>query len=626
LLLTAAAGFVVFGSACSDSGSQQAESAASIDAATAQPSAAEQTQAASGRQARPAECTTSEKSCRDAGMLATPARGMPASGGKSAPPPSAADAATSKPREDADEDAGTPDKPDTTQATSDPPFFASVALEDGTSKPQLGHGDLWPNCWSNDDILYVAAGDGQGFGILPADVLVAAITGRPGDAGYRGMQLSAADRVSSIWSGDKYNRKPTGMLCQDGELYLAVQDLRRETFEDAPAATIVKSTDKGRTWTWDRAAPMFADHVFTTIMFLDFGKDSQHAPDDYVYAYGLDDNWAFSEFKPGPTQLFLARVPRDRVQTRTSWQFFTGFEASGAPRFSADIAERKPVLEDTRRVLSEPLDPMLRFQNMTTINQGGVVYNAPLKRYLYSSWTEYTFELYEAPQPWGPFRLFHSQDFGMWPWNDARNGGYGTTIPSKFISEDGKDMLLQANSWPDVTGKDNYSFSLRELHVEPYKASAPTNQPAETNLATQDRGATRLVRAARNARAAIMNDAQREGAEEDSFNGEAKTEDFWGYTWTQAQQLNTLRYTTGKQAAVGGYFEQLGVQIRKGSDWVNVPLKSVEPAYPGNSDTPEFTTYTLRFDTVVSDGVRVFGQPGGSDHYTSIAELSAHFE
>jgi hypothetical protein len=416
------------------------------------------------------------------------------------------------------------------------------------------------------------------------------------------------------------------MLCRDGDIYLAVQDLRLETFDDAPAATIAKSTDKGRSWSWDRAAPMFADHVFTTIMFLDFGKDSEHAPKDYVYAYGLDDNWAFSEGKPGPTQLYLARVPRDRVQTRASWQFFSGFDATGQPSFSSEIAQRKPVLEDARRVMTQPLDPNLRFQNMTTINQGGVVFNAPLKRYLYSSWTEYTFELYEAPEPWGPFRLFHSQDFGVWPWNDARNGGYGTTIPSKFISEDGKDMLLQANAWPDVTGKDNYSFSLRELHVEPYQPSQPMNQPGDTNLAATVRGATWLVRAARNARAAIMNDGLSEGSDEDSFNGEAKTEDFWGYTWTKALRLNTLRYTTGKQAAAGGFFEQLGVQVRQGNTWVSVPLKSVEPAYPANGDAPEFTTYTLRFDTVESDGVRVFGKPGGADHFTSIAELSVHYE
>jgi hypothetical protein len=136
----------------------------------------------------------------------------------------------------------------------------------------------------------------------------------------------------------------------------------------------------------------------------------------------------------------------------------------------------------------------------------------------------------------------------------------------------------------------------------------------------------RLVRASYSGNAAVMNDAIREGADEDSFNGDSKQKDFWGYTWPQVQRINTLRYTTGRQSAAGGFFEQLRVQIRTGNGWEDVSITSIRPSYPGTTETPAFTTYTLRFDTVVSDGIRVFGKPGGSFHYTSIAELSVHFE
>jgi hypothetical protein len=506
------------------------------------------------------------------------------------------------------------------------PSFATVEIEDGTSLPQIGHGDLWPSCWSDDDALYVAAGDGRGFGLIQRDIAVGVINGRPGEPDYRGTQLAVSSAVSDIWNGADYNRKPTGMLCLDGDLYIAIQDLRRETFADAPAATIARSQDKGRTWTWDRTAPMFTDHVWTTIMFLDYGKDSEHAPSDFVYAYGLDDNWAFSEGQPGPTSMFLARIPRGQVQERSAWEFFAGIALGGEPHFSPDITARVPVLEDKRRLHAAPLDPQLRFQDMTAINQGGVVYNAPLGRYLFSTWTEYTFELYEAPTPWGPFHLFSSKDFGVWPWNDARNGGYATTIPSKFISEDGKHMLLQANSWVDVTGKDNYSFSLRSLRVEPYRVSFPSNLPAPANLATPEHGAVRTVRAARQGRPQIMNDGDTATNDEDSHNGEAKQYDYWGYTWPKSLYLNTLRYTTGKQLPTGGYFEQLGLQVRHESEWIDVPWFDVQPAYPGTAETTPFTTYTLRFSPVIGNGIRIHGQPGGTEHYTSIAELSAHFE
>ena len=90
--------------------------------------------------------------------------------------------------------------------------------------------------------------------------------------------------------GRRVQRKPTGMLCIEGDLYLAVQDLALD-FDDAPAATIARSRDKGRTWDWDAAGPMFHGHELTTLFFLDFGRDGEHAIDDYVYVYALEGNW-----------------------------------------------------------------------------------------------------------------------------------------------------------------------------------------------------------------------------------------------------------------------------------------------------------------------------------------------
>jgi hypothetical protein len=40
---------------------------------------------------------------------------------------------------------------------------------------------------------------------------------------------------------------------------------------------------------------------------------------------------------------------------------------------------------------------------------------------------------------------------------------------------------------------------------------------------------------------------------EDSWDGEAKTTDWWGYTWKQSYNMNKVEYTTGTffQMAVG---------------------------------------------------------------------------
>ena len=59
----------------------------------------------------------------------------------------------------------------------------------------------------------------------------------------------------------------------------------------------------------------------------------------------------------------------------------------------------------------------------TVIGQGGVVYDEPLNRYIYSSWSgNNDFEFYEAPEPWGPWNLFMSKDFGV-PITDSSYGG-----------------------------------------------------------------------------------------------------------------------------------------------------------------------------------------------------------
>lgn len=348
-------------------------------------------------------------------------------------------------------------------------FFSAAAVADSIEVIAGGDGDLWPSCWADDDNIYAAHGDGRGFGTDFADIGVNMISGDPET--LSGETLALGDELGTIWTDGNYNRKPTGMACVDGDLYLAVQDLRTD-FNEVPAASISKSTDGGKTWTWDESAPMFDEHVFTTVFFLDYGKDYENAPDDYVYAYGLDGNWrdSFDNSVADPTDVYLGRVPKVSIQDRSAWEFFSGLDAV-EPQWTTEIDDRVAVLHDDRLLYPEAgggTATTVGASNLSVISQGSVVYNEPLDRYIYTSWTELTFEFYESPTPWGPFELFVSKDFGAYPWSLESHGGYGTTIPSKFISEDGREMWLQANVCPCApAGMSVYDFALRRFTVEP---------------------------------------------------------------------------------------------------------------------------------------------------------------
>ncbi|BDZ51401.1 hypothetical protein GCM10025867_36420 [Frondihabitans sucicola] len=259
-------------------------------------------------------------------------------------------------------------------------FFSTVFVEHaGTYAAPGSDGDLWPTCWADDDEVYTANGDGRGFSEEPfKDVVVSRISGRP-ETGLHGVKLAESEQVAKVW-GDPahYNRKPTGIVCVGGVLYLAVQDLRYgdSAFDDAPNASISRSTDHGRTWTTtDR--PMFTDHRFTTIFFVDFGKDSSEATralgahdGSYVYAYGMDWNWRTSNTGtvPDPVDLYLGRVPASSVQERDRWEFFTGTGADGRPTWSIDIRDKTAVLHDPLRRYEDPQPT--KAGSLTVVSQG----------------------------------------------------------------------------------------------------------------------------------------------------------------------------------------------------------------------------------------------------------------
>jgi len=510
-------------------------------------------------------------------------------------------------------------------------FFATAAEESYSTYQMHGDGDLWPSCWSSDGNLYGANGDGaafnpfQGYGLRP-DMAVSRISGRPPN--LTGTTL--ATNVGTDYSGPNYNRKPTGMACVGNAIYLAFQNLNdsgANAFNDAPAASVAKSTDRGRTWTWDTHTPMFDHNVFTTIFFLDYGRNYAHAIDNYVYAYAFDNNWRAQQ------KMYLGRVPRTSIQNRSTWQFYTGADSSGRPTWSSDIAAKVPVLEDDRLLYPRTFGNFCCTNN-PVLGQGGVTYDAPLKRYIFTSWSFATHEIYETPQPWGPWKLFLSKDFGPLGTTGPaplvfNRGQYGTSIPSKFISGDGKTLYVQSNV---CCFGDSYTFSLRKLYVQPYTPTRPTNgEDGANNLAMTGDGTRAISKSTHYGTLCgldcynTLNDGITKTQSEDDFDQEIKPVDWWGYTWRRAYNMNKVVYTTGTMFPDGGWYsDSLRVQVRRNFKWVDVSGLSVTPAYPYSGGAGANVPYTFTFDKTWGDGVRIIGTPGGDSHFTSISELAVY--
>ncbi len=512
------------------------------------------------------------------------------------------------------------------QSSPESTFFATAAEEAYSTYQMPGNGDLWPSCWADDGNLYTANGDGTAFsgGSTIYDMAVSVIHGMPPSL----TGTTIATDVGTNWSGPGYNRKPTGMLCINDRIYLAFQNLDSSNFNDAPAASIAESNDHGATWTWDTSAPMFgtpgnpADpdaYKFTTIFFLDFGQNSDHAIDNYVYAYGLDNNWRSQQ------ALYLARVPATSILDRSTWEFYAGADTSGAPLWSPDITQKVPVLVDTRLLYPVMFGTDCP-ENQAVIAQGGVVYDAPLQRYIFSSWSCATHEFYEAPAPWGPWRHFLSNDFG--PLRLPQNRGqYGTSIPSKFISSDGKTFYLQSNV---CCSGDSYTFSLRKIFLQPVQQASPSNGLSNANLATAP--GTRAVSKSTHYGSLcgfgcsdLLNSGNSSESEDD-YDEESKTSDWWGCIWPVPYNVNQLVYVTGNVFQDGGWFSaNLQVQVRQNFQWVSVSNLVVTPDYPYNSSAGAFTTYSFSFSDTWGDGIRIIGTPGGTSHFTSINQLRVYY-
>ncbi|MDB6054556.1 MAG: hypothetical protein JWN25_2079 [Verrucomicrobiales bacterium] len=287
--------------------------------------------------------------------------------------------------------------------------------------------DTWPLTWGDDDLLYTAYGDGNGFEPFVPEKLsmgLATVSGQP--PYFKGENLRAPS-VEFKGAGAA-GRKASGILMVENHLFLWTRN--------ATNSQLGWSDDHGKTWTW---SSWKFTNSFGCPTFLNFGKNYAGARDDLVYIYSHDNN---SAYQPSD-RMVLARVDRKRLREREAYEFFQKLNTDGQPVWTKDIQERGAV-----------------FSNPGKCYRSAISYNAGLKRYLWTQIIPGTegkkpdtrfeggFGIYDAPEPWGPWTtVFLTDKWDVGP-------GESSSFPTKWMSADGKILHLVFSSGD--------SFSVRQ--------------------------------------------------------------------------------------------------------------------------------------------------------------------
>jgi hypothetical protein len=358
-------------------------------------------------------------------------------------------------------------------------IFAAFGLKTGAAEPTWSvrvnepiavpdsDGDCWLPAWTADGTVYTPSDDTDGFRKAGSSNL--AFNRLEGDDVTK-LQGTTVNLMTDYGKrgengADGCSWKSSGCYAVDGVIYWVVarhiyggktgDPLRRQTAQNA---SIIKSTDGGRTWTrsvkdnYER--PTFPGRRFATPYFIQYGQDGRAAVDNadrYVYAISNNGFW-----DNGDNQI-LGRVARDKIGDLrgADWQFYTGGDGMQDSAWSTNMHKAKLLLSAPGKL------------GMT-----GAVFVPGLRRYLMIGWyypagggvmpkgsARTIWDFYEAPKPWGPWKKFASKEF-------QPQGYYSTEIFPKFSSNDGRRL------WA-MTAGDFMNKKLYHLTIVPFELEQP---------------------------------------------------------------------------------------------------------------------------------------------------------
>ncbi len=340
--------------------------------------------------------------------------------------------------------------------------------------------DTWYPSWATNGELYSPYMDGSCNGAVSLGGYLPA----GWDSGLGGGKISGSDplnlsitecRVHNVsrqgWDG----RYASASIVKNGVWYYGTYVANQAAQPGAPACNnyctvggfmgFQTSTDYGQTWSPAPASPLFGESTANgnrvklgALHFVDFGQNMQHSPDGYAYLVGHGGGGAnaINSWVSGD-EIYLIRVALtpQNANNPAAYQFYAG-QSNGQPVWSNSLSDLRPLLSWPRHLGSVT-----------------ITYDQPLNRYLMwvstprdgvntTGWMDSM--LLESTSLTGTWRLVsYLPDFGT--------QGYFLTVPSKFISADGRTMWLMysanySGSNKAVPAGSGYAMVVRELTLD----------------------------------------------------------------------------------------------------------------------------------------------------------------
>jgi hypothetical protein len=329
------------------------------------------------------------------------------------------------------------------------------------------NGDTWDFIWADDDVIYSFNGDGRGYGKQSRNVGFNKLVGAQWDhlSGSLVNEMVDYGKGGQEWPNGM-NWKPTGADCIDGVIYAfvdndwygfrnayggnAVDSHLRETVNNM---SLIKSADKGLTWTRDAQAnydhPMWTSRKFSTAYFVKYGQNggrsTQDDQDKYVYAISNDGYWNCGSY------FYLGRVSRSKIGNLNpaDWEFLSDGKWSGK-------------VEDATPVPGFP-------NGWMKCTMGSPIWLGKIRKYVTVTWFDpgttvkfyypenVTFAFYQADHPWGPWACIGEKSAGDFIADTKQriSRWYGASLSPKFITDnpDGSVTAILTFSGEDFDDK-----------------------------------------------------------------------------------------------------------------------------------------------------------------------------